>query len=66
MFTNTTQKNIKSAIVYYDISDHFPIIFVTPIKNEKHVKTSQKDIKTRFFSETATRKFKDYLLNINY
>ena len=66
IFTNTIMGNIeiKTAIVKTDISDHFPIIFVT--KNKIDAEIPEKYIFKRNISDQSIDKFKQKLRNIDW
>ena len=67
IFTNFNPSISKSALVYHDISDHYPIILqvLKPNTKNKMKNKSHTNIR-RFFPQEAIDRFKNYLLSINW
>ena len=66
MFTNSIiNTEIKSAIIKADISDHFPILFVSKVKVDVNIKTEQYILK-RNISDQSIKKFKQKLRDVTW
>ena len=67
IFTNLDPSACKSALVYQDISDHYPIIMQISKPNTMNKsKNKAKSNNRRIFSPDAIEKFKNYLLSVNW
>lgn len=67
IFTNYNPSLCKSALLYHDISDHYPIImqFSKPNFKNNKMNQSQKTFR-RVISQISIEKFKNYLQSVNW
>src|SRR5579872_5826950 len=67
IFPNLDPSACKSALVYHDISDHYPIIMQISKPNSMNKsKNKAKSNNCRLFSPDAIEIFKNYLLSVNW
>ena len=67
IFTNFDFSNCKSARLFSDISDHFPILLQfskSPNTNTK--RSAPNSIERRIFNDSAMNNFRNYLLSLNW
>ena len=65
IFTNSVFNNCKCAVLYTDISDHYPILCQLNLSKTK-IKTEFSKIYRRNYTDAAILKFITYLKSINW
>ena len=66
IFTNFSTPKLKSALLYYDISDHFPILLQYSLKNVTKSSPGKNLNGKRVFNFTSIEKFKIYLSGVDW